>query len=206
MTKAYERFKNDTANHSMQVLHDNELYRHLRFTNNGSSAYWFDITTWPNYLCISGDMGCFTFNRIDDMFRFFRCDNLESVNPYYWSEKVEAGARCGRDKICKEWSQEKFYDNVREYFKSWSEDRSLSDKKEVWQEIKDSVLSCDDEWESVTAINNFYNKKFEFNDFWEHDNTEWTFHYLWCCYAIVWAISKYDDFKSSIDNKTVNDE
>ena len=28
----------------------------------------FDIVTWPGYLCYSGDMGCFVFTRLPDMF------------------------------------------------------------------------------------------------------------------------------------------
>lgn len=28
---------------------------------------------------------------------------------------------------------------------------------------------------------------------WEWDLTDWDWQYLWCCYAIVWAIAKYDD-------------
>jgi hypothetical protein len=32
----------------------------------------FDVVTWPGHLSISGDMGCFVFTRVDDMFTFFR--------------------------------------------------------------------------------------------------------------------------------------
>ncbi len=37
----------------------------------------------------------------------------------------------------------------------------------------------------------------ELNDFWECDLKEYTFHFIWCCYAIVHAIELYDQYKTS---------
>jgi hypothetical protein len=44
------------------------------------------------------------------------------------------------------------------------------------------------------TIRNF--DAFEFSDFWEHDLTEYTYHYIWCCYAIAWGIAEYDKAKA----------
>ena len=86
-----ERFMEDTAHHKMEVLIDNGLYRHLKFTNNGSSIYRFDIHTWPGFLCVCGDMGTYVFQRLDDMFEFFRStDATLRINPHYWAEKCQA--------------------------------------------------------------------------------------------------------------------
>lgn len=90
-----ERFASDTATHEMTVLHDDGLYRHLRFTRvvtdektgkrSKSSLYWFDLVTWPGCLAINGDCGACTFSRVTDMFEFFRGSR---INPGYWAEKV----------------------------------------------------------------------------------------------------------------------
>ena len=47
-----ERFLKNAAAHQMEVLRDDGVNRHLRFRNPESSAYWFDIITWPGTLCI----------------------------------------------------------------------------------------------------------------------------------------------------------
>jgi len=69
-----ERFKRDTKDHEMTVLHEDGLYRHLRFRKpaGGYSEYWFDLVTWPGVLVIRGDMETFAFSRTEDMLAFFR--------------------------------------------------------------------------------------------------------------------------------------
>lgn len=85
-------FRKDVAQHRMTVIHDHGVHRHLRFGKPGDSNLSFQITTWPGYLCYSGDMGCYVFFRVEDMFRFFRG---ERINPGYWAEKVQAEDREG---------------------------------------------------------------------------------------------------------------
>ena len=82
-------FAKNTAHHEMTVLHEDGLYRHLRFRRPDRSEYWFDLVTWPGALAISGDMGGYTFRRIDDMFAFFRQSASHGINPHYWSEKLD---------------------------------------------------------------------------------------------------------------------
>jgi hypothetical protein len=85
------QFARDTANHEMTVLHKDGLYRHLRFRHPDRSEYWFELVTWPGALAISGDMGGYTFRRLDDMFAFFRQSASHGINPHYWSEKLDGG-------------------------------------------------------------------------------------------------------------------
>ena len=33
---------------------------------------------------------------------------------------------------------------------------------------------------------------FAFTDFWEADCSEWNARYVWCCYALSWAVRQYD--------------
>ena len=82
-----ERFDKDIENHKIEVLHDDGLYRHLRFSQ-GSFLYHFDLVTWPGWLAITGDMGSFTFTRMHDMFEFFRLGSRSMPDFHYWAEKV----------------------------------------------------------------------------------------------------------------------
>jgi hypothetical protein len=36
-----------------------------------------------------------------------------------------------------------------------------------------------------------------FTDFFEHSLEDYTFHYIWCCYALVWGIRQYDAAQSA---------
>jgi hypothetical protein len=39
--------------------------------------------------------------------------------------------------------------------------------------------------------------QFAFSDFWEHDLTDFTNRYTWCCYALAWGVSQYDKAKEN---------
>jgi hypothetical protein len=124
-TTITERFQRETATHRMTVLHDDGLYRHLRFRAHHlcndaeyrptSSFYWFDLITWPGALTINGDCGTFAFSRVTDMFEFFR--SKYGINPQYWAEKVRGETRV------KSYSEDKFRalvaDEVKEAAKDW---------------------------------------------------------------------------------------
>lgn len=91
--EAADRFPRDTAKHEMTILHDDGLYRHLRFANPKYSAYWFDLITAPNSLIFRGDGESFVFTVFgtDDLFDLFRRTSYEgSINPGYWSEKLSS--------------------------------------------------------------------------------------------------------------------
>jgi hypothetical protein len=105
MTAIAERFKGDTAGHEMTVLHDDGLYRHLRFRRPDRGSYWFDLITWPGCLTVNGDCGAFTFARTEDMFEFFRGHR---VNPMYWAEKIRGETRV------KSYSEDRFRQLVTE--------------------------------------------------------------------------------------------
>ena len=84
----FERFQHETAEHSMTILHDDGLYRHIRFSNRKRGwAYWFELVTIPGALIFRGDGETFAFSRITDMFEFFR-GPIGRINPQYWAEKL----------------------------------------------------------------------------------------------------------------------
>jgi hypothetical protein len=92
------RFARDTARHEMTVLHDDGLYRHLRFSNpEHGSIGAFELITWPyNLVAKTGWVFHFDIDATEDMFDLFRRTSFAGqINPGYWSEKV----RAGRDEI-----------------------------------------------------------------------------------------------------------
>jgi hypothetical protein len=113
---AAEAFARDAADHELTILHDDGLYRHLRFvrmaeqedgTRKPASFYWFDLITWPGSLAINGDMEGFMFSRVTDMFEFFRG---RRPNPGYWAEKLQGQPRV------KAYSEEVFRQHVLDYY------------------------------------------------------------------------------------------
>jgi hypothetical protein len=184
--------------HEMTVLLDQEFpspkgavmmrYRHLRFKRPGTNLYWFDLLTWPGNLTIRGDMGTFSFARVEDMFDFFYGPD---INPGYWGEKLTATDRYG----WKAFSEDRLLEYVRRDFDSWVERTQgrLVDPKRVWQELEDDILCATSDYEAHAALNEFRSaySDLEFTDSWEWDLLDYTYQFLWCCHAILWGIGKY---------------
>jgi hypothetical protein len=185
-----KRFLEDTENHTMSVRLDGGNNRHLIFSNQGSSVYRYEIITWDGYLCYCGDMGCFVFTRIEDMFHFFRGDG---INLGYWSEKLEAD---GVNEGYKEYSEKVFNDLVIDHIKdNWEFDND-DQKEEVVSEVKHDILDQEFERDAYRVTSEYesdYGHRFE--DFWEHKFTQPTHRYIWCCFAIVQGIKQYDKWK-----------
>lgn len=187
-----ERFLENVATHEMTIISDDgQANRILRFKRPGSSTYYFDIATWGQFLVITGDMGTWAFSRTPDMFRFFRDTKNElNINPGYWSEKLTNGVN--RDGY-EEFSVEKFKQGIKEHFDALVSDDD--DKKELWETVEEELLSdIEDEHSAVAAFRDFRNDKIDFCDFHWACN-DYKFHFIWCLYAIVWAIGKYDELQ-----------
>lgn len=202
-----ESFLRDVATHAMEVLRDDGIYRHLRFKRPTSYCYGFDIVTYPGYLVMSGDMGSWVFSRLHDMFEFFRCRPKNEdpaklhINRSYWAEKLQAINRGG----VKEFSYIKFEALVRQALEDWRKERQddLHDAAppfavpEDLQELVDDLLRAglDGEVWAHAALRDFedHEKRLQLTDTFEWDMTEYTYHFVWGCYAIAWAIKQYDD-------------
>lgn len=197
-----EEFLKDVSAHAMTVLRDDGVHRHIRFKRPGDSAFWFDVISWPGSLCIDGDMGTYVFRRLDDMFEFFRTDRRDAhklgINPGYWGEKLQATARHGGyRKFCPELACEA----IKSRFDDWveSEEPTEDAKAKIWAAIEEDVLSCkdDDPHNFMDAIHFFNLDGFEFTDFWEVQTEDFTYHFIWCCYAIAWGVKTYDEAKDA---------
>lgn len=204
MSKCNEdRFLEDVADHQMTVIRDDGVDRHIRFREPGTIIYGFDLITWPGHLCITGDCGTYVFTRIQDMFDFFRTepsyasrhpDKKLFINASYWGQKLlSIGTNAG----FKEFDEDKFTSRITDYFNDWkeSEEPEADVADDLWEEISSRVLSRVDDGEhrAYQAAYDFEHYGFWFQDFFDGGGTErYTFHYLWCLYAINWGISQYD--------------
>ena len=70
--KFRETFERDIGKHEMQIIRDDGVFRHVRFKRPDTICMYFDLITWPGCLCYTGDMGTYVFQRLEDMFVFFR--------------------------------------------------------------------------------------------------------------------------------------
>lgn len=94
MTDPARQFAAETDEHEMTVLHDEGLYRHLRFGRPGTELWSFSLITWPHHLAISGDVGGgWTFTAREDMIDFFGARRDTGVNLSYWWEKLPSAQR-----------------------------------------------------------------------------------------------------------------
>lgn len=199
------QFLSDISTHQMTVIRDDGINRHVRFSRPGTGCYRFDLVTWPGILVITGDCGTYVFSRITDMFDFFRVKpndwnyNREgglSINPGYWSEKLLACDSSGRrGGSATEFSAELFRKTVMEWFEEHDFDNEEA-KADCLSEIEDDVLSAaedGDESHAMRAAMDFSHESgFEFIDFFEVNCQIYTWHFIWCLYAIAWGIKTYD--------------
>ena len=182
------RFLDDVSRHEMTVLGENGLFRHLRFRTDNSICMSFDLITWPGALCIDGDMGTDVLRRLPEMFQFFRTDRRQPrsgqmlyINLGYWAEKVMAADKNGKiEEFDPELAKRRLVEELKEL-------RGVKSREER-RDVYDAVVQCldDGEHEVRRALSD------EFPDSWEWRLTDYTYHFVWCCYAIAWGIQQYD--------------
>lgn len=177
-------FERDIVAHQMTVKLDQGLYRHLLFKAPGSSNHWFEIVTYPWKLVISGDMGTWVFSREEDMFEFFRGDR---VNIGYWAEKVQNGVS-GCSKEAKVYDADTYKSRIYQRLNDCG--LTKRQRQSIIRELND--LDWEDEHQVQRDLYEFDHDGFQFTDLWETDTTVYSYHYQWCCHAIVWAIKQYD--------------
>lgn len=206
-----EKFLQCVEHHQMTVHRDDGVYRHLTFANPSTSNQHFHITTWPGHLTISGDMGTYVYARLDDMFGFFRNpDDDWGVNHAYWSKKLEAP----KHEHVREFDLNKVLDNLLDEFEGWERDfrddvspgteeeaealeARIQEEKDLFQDL----LDAGDEWSAVERIREWDSRDdgVSLDGFFEGDYTSPAYHFVWCCYAIVWGIRQYDAHKEALE-------
>jgi hypothetical protein len=170
--------------HEMTVLHDDGLYRHLRFKSPDQGAYWFDLITWPGCLTVRGDLNTgYTFARVTDMFEFFRG---KRINPHYWAEKLDADMNS-----VKAYSEDRFKQIVVDLLAEFAEQDPM-----LAQTAKSEILNDQDTYyeHGARSVLSEWERRGVFSDTWEWDLRDYDWSYLWACHAIVWGIAQYDGY------------
>lgn len=188
-----EEFLTHVKDHELTVAHDDGLYRHIILSKGGSFYDRFEIVTWPGYLSYSGDLGDFTFQRLEDMFKFFRG---HEPNPSYWAEKLQAIDRHGG---FEEFSLDIMREIIKDDFKYWEHENS-EQRRGDWEDIQEELLNGYESEESAKIAIDRYVSPFgnkHFVDAWEWDLRDYTWRFMFACYAIPWAIGKYDEYRLS---------
>lgn len=204
-----ERFLRDVADHVMTVIRDDGASRHIRFAKPGTGCMHFDLITWPGYLCYTGDMGTYVFSRLTDMFEFFRTDREYKkrhhgarlgVNFSYWGEKLQSIDRCDG---YKNFSPAKFKANAMDFVDqhglSGKLGHGLRDELNEAFEIADSG-DANAAYSAILGIDiqrGHRGAKQAFPDFYEMSSDDYSFRFVWCCYALAWGIEVYDDAKAA---------
>ena len=218
MSDILDQFHRDIADHKMEAIRNDGVYRHIRFAAPGTSCMHFDLITWPGYLCYTGDMGTYVFTRLRDMFDFFRrSDKTYRIDMRYWAEKCESA---DRGDGLRKFSYKKFQSHIRD----WVNEREADDKPgadepeelakhaaayaELRAEVESEVAHEDEnEVRCYDAANEFRHDgdawrayygleaRFEFSDLWDGFDSatyEYTHRFHWCCYALAWGVEQFD--------------
>lgn len=179
-------FIQDTARHQLTVLHDQGLYRHLRWAVPGSGINAVEITTIPGALFVSGDMGSWSFQRhgTDDLLRtgFF----TGGPRYGYWASKCEAAdRRVG----LREFSPEALKATVDSYIEDWA-DGDESARFNLGQETE-TILEAETVEDAFERLAGFSYAGLHFDDVDDASVTEFTFQYRWICRALVKVSAEY---------------
>lgn len=172
--KVYKQLLGYVEKHEMQILHEDGLYRHLRFKSPGTGIGYFDLITWPGCLAVAGDIGeGYIFSRESDMIPWFLDRGRGHINPGYWAEKLTRGAR-----DVQEFSGEKFADWLTEYAAS----------RHDLEEMREAALHYTSTEEAIDALD-------QRNISWDYEDPEcwrdYRHHFLLACHAILWGVQKY---------------
>lgn len=196
IVETWDRFHEETKDHVMQVLLNEGLYRHVRFANPRTGAYWFELITTPNNLLFRGDGESFAFSREIDMFDFFRSginkDGTLGTNPHYWSEKLTTTREAVRGyskEIVKEYLDQMLADMCDPAFPAETQPELAAKLRKSWVEA--------DEWGYLETFQDFTNWLSEHEEEtgwgepweWPHQDFDWWF--LWACCGIVWGIDQF---------------
>jgi hypothetical protein len=212
-----KQFLHDVRDHKLTILRDEALegpadyegtlghYRHLRLARPGTICMSYQIISVPWYLTMVGDMGSWTWSRLKDNFCFFRADggakrcaekegNKLFINPGYWAEKLQAV-----DKVdgLMEFSEDLYKSHILEEYKNWlhNDNPDKAEREKAKEAIRDQLYCAENEDEAHRALYDF--KSFTsfdryVTDTWEWNLKEYTYRYIWACYAVAWAIEQYD--------------
>lgn len=209
-SREWEAFCKNTAKHSLSVIKDDGLHRHLRMSENGTSMWHWDIVTWPGHLAIVGDIADgFTFRRAADMIDFFTIpqysqnyysDGSPCIDFRYWAQKLGDGSRHAAE----EYSPEAFVQYVRDEIDNdeFGDDLDESTREMLIAEASDNrdTIYTASEW--LARHEGIHNGLF--SDYWEADFNRYTFQFVLACYAIEHTVREWNKLKDTEHGQTIN--
>lgn len=194
ITEIRKRFAAESKDAKLTVRRGDGLYRHLEVEMPKSSAYWFEVMTWPGALAVTGHTGSHIFRRDEDMLAFFRtCMGPGPdwrIDTRYWAEKVQP------DGIGSTGVQAYAEDRVKAYIKQAAQEAEADHPgllAEVEEELFSRYSKADLETEAgaKAALAAFEFDGFRFDTAgWEF--TEYDYWFLYTCQAIAWTVAQYD--------------
>ena len=197
--RVYKQLLGYVENHELQILHEDGLYRHLRFISPGTGIGYFDLVTWPGSLAIRGDIGeGFIFTRDRDMIPWFGGGaSAGRIKADYWSEKLDRGTREVREVF----SEEKFDAYLKEQVESFAEHRG-HDLTEVREDVDlskyfEAIYDTNSAYEFMSGLEYEGERIVEDLDDDAQSWLEYDHHFLLACHAILWGVRKYQAEKAA---------
>ena len=183
-----------TERHLMLPVMDNRHHRHLRFQRQDSLDAHFDIVTWPGRLCISGDRGCYVFGGQLDMMSVFRAPDRDTIPagvtlPVKLDEWQAMLVSEDTVRGTETFDPEMFAAEVHGFLDEAGATDAVR-AAAVADVISEASMG---EISAMTAVEGFNKDGFQFPDASEFDCHSYSRGFLFCCYAIVWAIGFYDE-------------
>lgn len=200
-----EQFLQDVKDHTIESCVDDSssgLHRHVVFSAGGCSIMRFHLATIPGYLFFTGDMGTFVFQRLPDMFNFFRPkDGKWRDDLNYWYQKLEAVDKTdGALENSKELFAETLYGYIEPDMDQKVKGKIEDGIEEILGEYDD--FGFDRAYEKALNFSLVHSGTqlpyFTFYDLWEHNFKVPTLRFQWACMAIQWGIEQYDAMKVKV--------
>ena len=92
-------------------------------------------------------------------------------------------------------------EQVMEWASHWDDELTAEQRHELRDALRDEVLADDeieyDEAHARRLLEQFSWNGYRPSDAWEWDFTVYEHHFLWLCWAVVWAIREYDETKAA---------
>lgn len=197
------RIKDRLSHYTMDVLHDDGLYRHLH-------CYWaedpygknncsFHVITAPGLVTIHGDwMSAATLKRETDMLNDFL--NVSHVDLGYWAEKLDAPSHCQHD-IIHAIDENRFMADVAEIIYEWTEGNEML-RKQVLDQIRSEIVFDDALEHPFTALLNMtfdvdtlaHEDTVQASDIFDFEmapGEHFTHEWVRTCLALQWAANTY---------------
>jgi hypothetical protein len=142
-------------------------------------------------------MGTYVFRRLPDMLNFFRKSPESNIDFRYWAEKVESEDKT--DHI-REWCPDTFKFKVLELYRDLTSDCTPEDRGQVMNDLQSEILDYLQDEPKEVLLDRLYNfstiltplDSEEISDI-ASASMVYSFRFLWCCHALVWGISCYDN-------------